>query len=221
MSKINCGIQDFGVEIVAYPHLSGRIHQNMNWLKYIYFNFLYFRNPPWDTQVSPPELMEFIENNSPGRALDLGCGTGTNVIQLAQHGWQVVGVDFVKKAVRMAEYKAELSGVEAEFIVDDVSKLVAVDGLFDLVLDIGCFHSLAAKEKRAYVTNLARLTKAGSTLLMYCFIHVDNDGGPGITSADIQSIEKLFSLAKRVDGTERGERPSAWFTFQRKPIPVN
>jgi cyclopropane fatty-acyl-phospholipid synthase-like methyltransferase len=193
----------------------------MNWLKYIYFNFLYLRNPPWDTQVSPPELLEFIENNSPGRALDLGCGTGTNVIQLAQHGWQVVGVDFVKKAVRMAERKAELSGVEAEFIVDDVSKLAAVDGLFDFVLDIGCFHSLAAKEKRSYVSNLARLTKTGSTLLMYCFIHIDNDSGSGITSADLQSIEELFSLAKRVDGTERGERPSAWFTFQRKPTSDN
>jgi cyclopropane fatty-acyl-phospholipid synthase-like methyltransferase len=29
----------------------------------------------------------------PGRTLQVGCGTGTNAIYLAQHGFEVVGVD--------------------------------------------------------------------------------------------------------------------------------
>ena len=119
----------------------------MSWLKHLYFNLLYFRTPPWDTQVSPPKLMEFIESHPPGRVLDLGCGTGTNVITLAQHGWQVVGVDYVKRAVRTAERKANQAGVTAEFFVNDVTKLEGVRGVFDLVLDIGCFHSLDGGER--------------------------------------------------------------------------
>ena len=188
----------------------------MSWLKHLYFNLLYFRTPPWDTQVSPPELMEFIESQTPGRALDLGCGTGTNVITLAQHGWQVVGVDYVKRAVRTAEHKASQAGVTAEFFVNDVTKLDGVRGVFDLVLDIGCFHSLDGGERELYLDNLERLTKSGSTLMVYSFLRDNDSGGPGINGSDLMRLERLFSLSKRVDGTERGERSSAWLTYKRE-----
>lgn len=42
--------------------------------------------------------MEFIAGTPPGKALGFGCGTGTNAITLARHGWQVTGVDFAPKA---------------------------------------------------------------------------------------------------------------------------
>jgi len=187
----------------------------MSWLKHLYFNLLYFRKPPWDTQGSPPELIEFIENNPPGRALDLGCGTGTNVITLAQHGWQVVGVDYVKRAIHQAKIKAEKAGVSADFIVGDVARLKDVVGVFDLVLDIGCFHSLDADEKQQYVDNLERLTRPGTTLLVYSFLRDNESGGPGMDEGDLMAFEKIFTLSKRVDGTDRGEQPSTWLTFVR------
>ncbi|MEW6615857.1 MAG: methyltransferase domain-containing protein [Thermodesulfobacteriota bacterium] len=64
-------------------------------LSSLMFMWRYFRGQtPWDTNITPPEVMEFIQKTSPGRALDLGCGTGTNGITLARHGWKVTGVDF-------------------------------------------------------------------------------------------------------------------------------
>jgi methylase of polypeptide subunit release factors len=60
----------------------------------LFFNLWYFRDPPWDTGISPPELIDFINSNPPGKALDIGCGTGTNAIRLAKEGWRVTGVDF-------------------------------------------------------------------------------------------------------------------------------
>ena len=162
------------------------------------------------------QLIEYISNNPPGRALDLGCGTGTNVITLAQHGWQVVGVDFVGRAIRHAERKANLAGVNAEFIVNSVTRLEGVSGSFELVLDIGCFHSLEAGERDLYLANLGRLTKPGSTLLVYAFLRENDSGGPGLDDRDLTKYESLFRLSNRVDGSERGERPSSWITFERK-----
>ena len=188
----------------------------MSWLRHLYFNLLYFRQPPWDTQVSPPELLEFIEDNPPGRALDLGCGTGTNVITLAQHGWQVSGVDYVKRAVRQARLKAHRAGVSAEFFANDVTKLDYIHGVFDLVLDIGCFHSLNTAEKQAFLDNLTRLTDPGSYYLLYGFIRSQSDSGPGMDETDLKAFQKFFTPLARVDGTDRGERPSIWLTYERR-----
>ncbi|HZD55845.1 MAG TPA: class I SAM-dependent methyltransferase, partial [Anaerolineales bacterium] len=71
----------------------------MKILRRIFFNLWYYREPPWDTGISPPELLAFIESHPAGQALDLGCGTGTNVITLARNGWQVTGVDFAPRAI--------------------------------------------------------------------------------------------------------------------------
>ncbi len=189
----------------------------MSWLRHLYFKLLYFRKPPWDTQVSPPELMEFIAQYAPGRALDLGCGTGTNVITLAQHGWRVTGVDYVGRALRQAKKKAQQAGVTADFQVDDVTKLKNITGVFDLVLDIGCFHSLATNEKRAYIHNLERLTTPGSIYLMYGFFREADGNGPGLREPDLNGLELSFDLINREEGVDRGQRPSVWVTYQRKP----
>jgi 2-polyprenyl-3-methyl-5-hydroxy-6-metoxy-1,4-benzoquinol methylase len=92
----------------------------------VIFNLWYFKKPPWDTGVSPPELIGFIATHPPGRALDLGCGTGTNVITLAQHGWQVTGVDFARKAIVMGKRKVRQAGVNADLRVGDVTKPTAL-----------------------------------------------------------------------------------------------
>jgi SAM-dependent methyltransferase len=42
----------------------------------------------------------------PGRAVDLGCGTGAHTIELSNRGWQAVGVDNQPRAVRIAQAQA-------------------------------------------------------------------------------------------------------------------
>ena len=64
-------------------------------MQQLWWNLVYrFGKTPWDTGITPPELRAVVESGQvpPGRALDLGCGTGTNVIYLARHGLEVVGV---------------------------------------------------------------------------------------------------------------------------------
>ncbi len=160
--------------------------------------------------------MEFLATHSPGRALDLGCGTGTNVITLARKGWQATGVDFAWSAIRMARRKAMQARVDVDLRVEDVTRLRGLADRYDLILDIGCFHNLSADCHAAYIDNVERLLDSQGTYLLYAFIKQGADErGPGIAEADIESLSARLRLVSRKNGTERGIRPSAWMTFDK------
>jgi SAM-dependent methyltransferase len=186
-------------------------------LRKMFFNLWYYREPPWDTGISPPELMQFIKSHPPGLALDLGCGTGTNLITLAQHGWQATGVDFAWKAVRLAHQKARRAGVQVNLRVDDVTRLKNLAGPFDLILDIGCFHSLKQEERERYIRNIVRLLGASGTYLLYVFFkeHSANNG-PGLVESDLEPLVAQLQLVQRANGTERSRRPSSWLTLRKR-----
>jgi len=181
------------------------------------FNLRYYRQPPWDTRTTPPEVEAFANIHPPGRALDLGCGTGTNMIYLAERGWDTVGVDYAPKAIRAAKRRIKHSENISQFIVDDVTQLNKVVGTFDLILDIGCYHNLGEVEQDSYIKNLIRFLAPGGYYLLYVFFRSSDEiARPGAIEADLTRISKHLSQHSRQDGLERGTRPSAWLTFQNK-----
>lgn len=184
-------------------------------LRRLSFNFWYFFRPPWDSGVSPPELIEFISTHPPARALDVGCGSGTNVVTLAQHGWQVTGVDFAPRAIQIARHKARQANVMVQLLVADATRLDGIDGPFELALDLGCFHGIANRE--AYLKALARVLVPGGYWLLYGFFRSTcAQSGPGLDDATLDLIRSHgFELHSRRDGTDKRERPSAWLLYQR------
>jgi ubiquinone/menaquinone biosynthesis C-methylase UbiE len=186
-------------------------------LRRLIFNIWYLRKPPWDTGISPPELIEFIQNHSPGNALDLGCGTGTNIITLAKAGWNVTGVDFASSAIRSARQKLKQQNLHADLHIGDVTRLNHIKPAFDLVLDIGCFHSLTQTGMRDYLNQLDHILAPNGSWLMYAFFHAGPLlSGPGLAEADIDRIATRFILLSRQNGFDNNQRNSAWFLYQKK-----
>jgi len=167
---------------------------------------------PWDSGSSPPELLAYLEGHPPGRAVDLGCGTGTNAITLAQRGWQVLGIDIAALALARARRKATHAGVQVELRRGDVT-LLDLGGPLDLALDLGCFHTLNRSKWPAYARNLSGALKPGGTLLLYTFL------GDWVPEDELRA---LFEPTLQVAHVSRGNdvvrgRPSAWFTLERRP----
>jgi cyclopropane fatty-acyl-phospholipid synthase-like methyltransferase len=171
---------------------------------------------PWDTGVTPPEVVDLIEGAEalpPGRALDLGCGTGTNVVYLARHGWTAVGVDASGQAIdRARRATSDVSG--ATVIKADVTRLGAspIDGPFDLVLDIGCFHSIAPSRRDDYAAGVAALTRSGATLFVFAF------RGRGALGVSPREMRERFAPAFEPVGRIAGTRPAgaAWYRLRRR-----
>ncbi len=184
----------------------------------LFFTLRYWLdNPPWDTGVTPPEVQRFMEDHPAGRALDLGCGTGTNVIALAQHGWQAEGVDFVPRAIRKARRKARRAGVKdrVEFRVGDVLSPESFDGMYDLILDIGCFHGIPDERVDQYGRNLVDHLEKGGSYLLYAHINTGPGPGHGASEAGLAKLEETLQLVWREDG-EESSRPSAWLEFRKE-----
>jgi len=114
---------------------------------------------PWDVGVPDEHLTGFVESLGPGRrrALEIGCGTGTNALWLAGRGWEVVAVDLSPLAVERARAKAP-AGVSCTFQRLDFLEEAAPGGPFDLVFDRGCFHVFDEPgERRRFAERVASL----------------------------------------------------------------
>jgi SAM-dependent methyltransferase len=150
-----------------------RVLRGQRWYGLVYRAFYLARVPIWERRVPPSDLVELIEGSAalaPGRALDLGCGTGTDSVYIAEHGWEVSGVDMVPEALAIARRNAATRRVRAHFIRGDVTRLSdAVQGRFDLLLDFGCFHKLPSDQRPTYVDCVSDVAAPGATLLLYGF----------------------------------------------------
>ena len=187
----------------------------MRWLS---FNLMYFRRPPWDTLISPPELLAFIASRPPGRALDLGCGAGTNVISLAKAGWQAEGVDFAVEAIREGRKRTRAAGVTASLQVGDVTDLRGFSSGYDLILDMGCYHGVPQAGRAAYRENLLQLLAPSGVFMLYAAV---GQRKVAISETEVIELESLFPHHRRVDSTDtKGGWQSAWFWFSRQALAV-
>ena len=176
---------------------------------------------PWDTGTPDPVLVEMIESRAiaPGRTLEIGCGTGTNAIFLAQHGFDVLGVDISEIAVGKARAKAH---GRCRFEVMDF--LVAPSGgPFDFVFDRGCFHIFDDESERArFAQNVAAelvehalwLSLIGSTEGA-----PRDQGPPRRTARDVMNaIEPSLEIVKlrSAEFTVCEEQLKSWLCLSRK-----
>lgn len=118
-----------------------------------------------------PDLVELVESGriAPGRAIDLGCGVGVEAIYLAKNGFEVTGVDFSPTAIKRARKDARAAGVEVRFVEDDLTNLRQVNGVYDLLLDVGALNDMNQEARDSYLQNVLPLTYPGSLYLLMCF----------------------------------------------------
>jgi SAM-dependent methyltransferase len=107
----------------------------------------------------------------PGRALDVGCGTGRDAVYLTKHGWRVTGIDFADDALAKARVRAAAEGVQVEWIQGDVGRLdqLGLEPGYTLLYDFGCIQGLPDPARQGAASGLTRLAAPGASLLMFAF----------------------------------------------------
>jgi methyl halide transferase len=144
-------------------------------------------NLPWDTGRPSSELQRVFNQHAirPCRALEIGCGTGTNCIWLAQQGFEVTGIDLAALAVEQAEQRARAADVKVRFIVADVLQLPDVGGPFDFFFDRGCYHAVRRNAPEQYAPAVTQqLAPGGRGLILAGNAREPNDPGPPVVTEE-------------------------------------
>lgn len=190
----------------------------------IVFRAMYrFGVKPWDSGIPPPELKALIEGpeaRSPGRALDLGCGTGTNAIYMAQHGWDVTGIDFVPRAVDMAHAKVAAAAVKPQIVLGDVTRLhdLNIGVGYSLVFDLGCLHSIPDGRRDAYARGVTEVTVPGADFLVFGFYRKPTR----LTNVKLttEDLERRFGagwdMVRVWGGEQPGSLPAHWYHLKKR-----
>lgn len=123
---------------------------------------------PWDSGLPSQNLVEFIEKQliKPCRAFELGCGTGTNAIYLAQQGFDVTAVDLSELAIKKAKEKAEEEGVSVKFLQNDVTDLPDLGEPFLFIFDRGTYHIVRKMNLEGFQKTLERYCAHGGYYLV-------------------------------------------------------
>ncbi|MGA7270912.1 MAG: class I SAM-dependent methyltransferase [Acidimicrobiia bacterium] len=146
------------------------------------YDWMYRIWAPWDKVGVRQDLRDLLDRGDVDserypRSIDLGCGTGANVVYLAGKGFESHGVDFSEVAIAKATRRAEASAVEATLVVGDLTapSIPGIEGPFDFLVDFGTLDDLRGEKRRAMAATITRLSRPGSKFLEFCFYGVTNE----------------------------------------------
>jgi SAM-dependent methyltransferase len=121
-------------------------------------------------------LLEFDQHllsrwlTSPGTLIDLGCGTGRHLVEMAGRGWQVVGVDLSLESLNVARERAAALGREVMLVHGNLCELEFLPAeQFDAALLLfGTLGMISGAEHRMEtLQHVSRLLRPGGRLVLH------------------------------------------------------
>jgi 2-polyprenyl-3-methyl-5-hydroxy-6-metoxy-1,4-benzoquinol methylase len=134
----------------------------------------------------PPNahLTAAVEDLAPGRALDAGCGHGSDALWLAARGWRVTAVDFAAPALAHARSTAEAMDPDVAERIDwveaDLATWTPEPDEYDLVV---CLYVHVAGSVEEMVQRMAAGVARGGTLFLVGHRPVDPATGAATAAA--------------------------------------
>jgi SAM-dependent methyltransferase len=178
---------------------------------------------PWDTGEPEPLLVEFVTSGgiTSGRTLEVGSGTGTNSIWLAERDFDVLGVDVSPLAVEKARARIEGSDLRCSFATLDFLATSPPGGRFHFVFDRGCFHVFDESEERSrFAQCVASALEPGG---LWLSLIGSTEGpprevGPPRRSAQevALAIEPVLEIVELRSAEFRAHDVKAWFCLSRQ-----
>jgi len=146
----------------------------------------------YGTDCPSEDVAMFLAGRKPGALLDIGCGTGANMLFAAEHDWTVYGVDGSERAIEKA--KLRLAVHPHQLFCINVVDLARRDEKFDAILDIECLYSLPRDVAFRMYKKIYCMLKPGGALMVKAFTQSSWRGKEVIENARFQSINDILTM---------------------------
>jgi SAM-dependent methyltransferase len=126
-------------------------------------------NLPWSLDYIPEWFIKninFVLGNSRS-ILDIGCGEGNYAKYVAQKGFNVLGIDFSKRAIQSAKKSSSLTNLQ--FKVMSAFDLSKMNKRFDSAYEVSLFHHISPHQRKKYAEEVSKILKKQGKFLMCCF----------------------------------------------------
>lgn len=167
---------------------------------------------PWAHAEPTLFLAEVCREKAPGKALDIGCGAGTDSVFLAGQGWDVTSLDFMPKALEYTQQRAREAGVTVTPVEADITDWEPPQQ-YDLVLDHGLLHNMDPVRFPAYRECLLKALAADGTFVLLHWHPLF----PGQASGDVGPTRRNREEIKTFFAPELQERFFAREEFEDLP----
>lgn len=122
--------------------------------------------------------------------LDLGTGTGTQAIQLAKRGFNIIASDISETIIKRKKIHYENKYPNLEFIVDNILYSNFEDNYFDFIFDRGYFHVFTNEDRSKYYNKVKRILKEKGILFLKCL----SSDEPVINAGSKFSTEEIYDI---------------------------
>ncbi len=136
------------------------------------------------------ELNAMHLNN--GIFLDLGTGPGTQAMELAKKGFDVIGSDISGTVIERNKIMYETQYHNIKFVVDNILYSDFKENYFDYIFDRGCFHVFSEEDRPKYYNQIKRILKQKGILFLKCF-SIDEPMKDGPYRFSQNDIHNIFS----------------------------
>ena len=158
---------------------------------------------PWDLGFPTPTFARLAASGQypPGQMIVPGAGRGYDARLFAQHGFDVLAVDFAPDAV-VAMQSLNSTTHPVQILQADIFELPeTMNGRFDYLLEYTCFCAIDPARRNEYAALAARLLKPGGLYIGLAFPIGRRPGGPPFVVQPDGMVELLaehgFSLQHR------------------------
>jgi SAM-dependent methyltransferase len=184
---------------------------------------------PWDPGPYDRHVPRVLADHriEPGRALDVGCGTGATLVYLAKLGFETTGIDIAPTALEIARRTAGREGVAGNWLVgsfpEEFPPEVLPDESFDFVIERGFLHMHTMPQEHAPIlAGIQRVLRRGGTFYSLAAKRegARSFGGPPKWREDEirRAVEPYFRIVEMRGDVftpeEAGSMP-AWVTVMR------